>query len=67
MLGTVSHFELRIFYNIFSLCSERMQPHTVRQSSFMVRGTVLLLKPAVKNSAKWLLCSLEGFPKCAVV
>ena len=32
----------------------------------MVHGTVLLVKPAVKCTAKWLLCSLQGFPKCAM-
>ena len=30
-------------------------------------GTVLLLKPAEKYTAKWLLRSLQGFPKCALV
>ena len=32
----------------------------------MVHRTVLLLKPTVKYTAKWLLRSLQGFPKCAV-
>ena len=33
----------------------------------MVHRTVLLLKPTVKYTAKWLLRSLQGFPKCAWV
>ena len=33
----------------------------------MVHRTVLLLKPTVKYTAKWLLRSLQGFPKCAMV
>ena len=32
----------------------------------MVHGTVLSLKPAEKYTAKWLLRSLQGFPKCAL-
>ena len=32
----------------------------------MVHGTVLLQKPAVKYTVKWLLRSLEAFPKCAL-
>ena len=32
----------------------------------MVHGTVLLVKPAVKYIAKWLLRSLQGFPECAM-
>ena len=33
----------------------------------MVHGTVLLVKPAVKYIAKWLLRSLQGFPECAML
>ena len=29
MLGTAQHFELRVFYYIFSLCSEHMHPHAL--------------------------------------
>ena len=29
MLPTAAVFELRVFYYIFSLCSERTQPHTL--------------------------------------
>ena len=35
--------------------------------AFMVHGSVLLPKPAVKFIAKWLLGSLEGPPKCAML
>ena len=66
MLGTALHFELCVFYYIFSLCSEHMHPHALPRLGKAHSWCMVPLKPTVKYTVNWLLHSLEGPPQCAL-